>query len=56
MEKKRDNIVPFPSVAKGPIIPFLALAEKVGKMRDTVTIISTPLNIKNLRNSVPSDF
>ena len=53
MEKK-ENIVMFPFMAQGHIIPFLALALEIQKKRGcTITFVNTPLNIKNLRSSLP---
>ncbi|RVX13032.1 UDP-glycosyltransferase 92A1 [Vitis vinifera] len=53
MEKK-ENIVMFPFMAQGHIIPFLALALEIQKKRGcTITFVNTPLNIKKLRSSLP---
>ncbi|XP_022756273.1 UDP-glycosyltransferase 92A1 [Durio zibethinus] len=54
MAEKRENVVMFPFMAQGHIIPFLALAlhiEKTGKYK--ITFVNTPLNIKKLRSSLP---
>lgn len=53
MEKGRGNVVLFPFMARGHIIPFLALAQRIDQMGYPVTLVSTPLNIKNLHKSVP---
>nr|XP_010918853.2 uncharacterized protein LOC105043134 [Elaeis guineensis] len=53
MASKR--IVMFPYLAQGHIIPFLALAKLVEQRNPsyTITIVSTPLNIQNIRSSLP---
>ncbi|RVW48684.1 UDP-glycosyltransferase 92A1 [Vitis vinifera] len=55
MEKK-ENIVMFPYMAQGHIIPFLALALEIEKKRGcTITFVTTPLNLKKLQSSIPSN-
>lgn len=55
MEKK-DNIVVFPYMAQGHIITFLALALQIEKKRGcTITFVTTPLNLKKLQASIPSN-
>ncbi|KAI3449919.1 hypothetical protein Pfo_006584 [Paulownia fortunei] len=53
MEKGRENVVLFPFMAQGHIMPFLALAQHIEHMGYRVTFISTPLNIKKLYKSLP---
>ncbi|KAG4187000.1 hypothetical protein ERO13_A08G077500v2 [Gossypium hirsutum] len=56
MAEKRENVVMFPFMAQGHIIPFLALALLIEKTRNyKITFVNTPLNIKKLRSSLPSD-
>lgn len=59
-EEAAENIVIFPFMAQGHLIPFLALAlhiEKVASKKKkrslTINFVSTPLNIKSLRSSLP---
>uniref|UniRef100_A0A7N0UF68 Glycosyltransferase n=1 Tax=Kalanchoe fedtschenkoi TaxID=63787 RepID=A0A7N0UF68_KALFE len=55
-EKPSSNVVMFPFMAQGHIIPFLALALKIkARAPDnlTISIVNTPLNIANLRASLP---
>lgn len=41
-------------MAQGHIIPFLALAVQIQRRKDyTITFVNTPLNIRNLRESLP---
>ncbi|KAL2940877.1 UDP-glycosyltransferase 92A1 [Bienertia sinuspersici] len=54
-EKRREHVILFPFMAQGHIIPFLALALEIEKKKGyDITFINTPLNIKNLRPSLPS--
>ncbi|KAJ6428042.1 hypothetical protein OIU84_023456 [Salix udensis] len=54
MEQRKENIVMFPFMAQGHIIPFLALAIKLEQKRGcTITFASTPLNIKRIQPSLP---
>ncbi|CAA7398966.1 unnamed protein product [Spirodela intermedia] len=55
---RRQHIVLFPFLAQGHIIPFLALAKLITRRypgRFTVTLVSTPLNVRSLRQSLPPD-
>ena len=46
----------FPFMAQGHIIPYLALALQIEQRKNyTITFVNTPLNIKNLRSSLPPD-
>ncbi|KAI3867161.1 hypothetical protein MKX03_021019 [Papaver bracteatum] len=50
----KENVILFPFMAQGHIIPYLALALKIqSKFGYTVTILNTPLNIKKLQKSLP---
>ncbi|KAJ6714067.1 GLYCOSYLTRANSFERASE [Salix viminalis] len=54
MEQRKENIVMFPFMAQGHIIPFLALAIELEQKRGrTITFASTPLNIKRIKPSLP---
>ncbi|XP_059668873.1 UDP-glycosyltransferase 92A1-like [Cornus florida] len=53
MAERKENVVLFPFMAQGHIIPFLALALKIEQRGYNITFISTPLNIKKLRSSLP---
>lgn len=55
MEKaqKENNIVIFPFMAQGHIIPFLALALQLEQKGYPITFINTPLNINKLQSSIP---
>uniref|UniRef100_A0A2N9HTZ2 Glycosyltransferase n=1 Tax=Fagus sylvatica TaxID=28930 RepID=A0A2N9HTZ2_FAGSY len=56
MEQRKENIVMFPFMAQGHIRPFLALAFHIVERKNcTVSFINTPLNIKKLRPSLPSN-
>ncbi|KAL6963664.1 hypothetical protein U1Q18_034671 [Sarracenia purpurea var. burkii] len=48
------NIVMFPFMAQGHLIPFLALARQIEQRKKgfTITIVNTPLNIQKLRPSL----
>ncbi|CAK9146764.1 unnamed protein product [Ilex paraguariensis] len=54
MEQRKENIVMFPFMAQGHIIPFLALALELEQKVYTITFVNTPLNIKKLRSSLSS--
>ncbi|KAM7502615.1 hypothetical protein LguiB_001519 [Lonicera macranthoides] len=51
--QRRENIVIFPFMSQGHIIPFLALALQIEQKGYQITFINTPLNIKNLRRTLP---
>ncbi|KAK8587455.1 hypothetical protein V6N13_086443 [Hibiscus sabdariffa] len=54
MPDKRENVVVFPFMAQGHIIPFLALALHIERTTNyKITFINTPLNISKLRSSLP---
>ncbi|XP_028082534.1 UDP-glycosyltransferase 92A1-like [Camellia sinensis] len=54
MTERKENIVMFPFMAQGHIIPFLALALELEKKNGyTITFVNTRLNIKKLRSSIP---
>ncbi|GMJ04941.1 hypothetical protein like AT5G12890 [Hibiscus trionum] len=54
MADRRENVVIFPFMAQGHIIPFLALALHIEKTTNyTITFVNTPLNINKLRSSLP---
>ncbi|KAJ6307307.1 hypothetical protein OIU76_017157 [Salix suchowensis] len=54
MAEPKENIVMFPFMAQGHIIPFLALALHIEKTKSfTITFVNTPLNIKKLKSSIP---
>ncbi|KAL0459269.1 UNVERIFIED_CONTAM: Crocetin glucosyltransferase 3 [Sesamum latifolium] len=53
MADGRPNVVLFPFMAQGHIIPFLALAHHIEQMGYAVTFVNTPLNIKKLNKSLP---
>ena len=54
MARREENIVLFPFMAQGHIIPFLALALHIEQSKNySVTLVNTPLNIKKLRSSLP---
>ncbi|MQL73545.1 hypothetical protein Taro_005897 [Colocasia esculenta] len=55
---RRQHIVLLPFLAQGHIIPFLALARRIAQRhpgRFTLTLVSTPLNVRSLRSSLPPD-
>ncbi|XP_022879072.1 UDP-glycosyltransferase 92A1-like isoform X1 [Olea europaea var. sylvestris] len=52
MENRRENVVLFPFMAQGHIIPFFALAQKIEKHGYSITYVNTPLNIKKLQRSL----
>ncbi|RZC94307.1 hypothetical protein C5167_029871 [Papaver somniferum] len=50
----KENVILFPFMAQGHLIPYLALALKIQSKFDyTVTIVNTPLNIQKLQKSLP---
>ncbi|KAE8037083.1 hypothetical protein FH972_009706 [Carpinus fangiana] len=54
MAERKENIVMFPFMAQGHIIPFLALAIHMQQRKNcTITFVNTPLNIKKLTSSLP---
>ncbi|KAJ4822454.1 hypothetical protein Tsubulata_007013 [Turnera subulata] len=54
MASGKENIVLFPFMAQGHILPFLSLAQLIEqKENHTVNLISTPLNIKKIKQSLP---
>ncbi|KAI7983936.1 UDP-glycosyltransferase 92A1 [Camellia lanceoleosa] len=54
MTERKENIVMFPFMAQGHIIPFLALALELEKKNGyTIIFVNTRLNIKKLRPSIP---
>ncbi|XP_030526527.1 UDP-glycosyltransferase 92A1 [Rhodamnia argentea] len=57
-EDQANNIIIFPFMAQGHIIPFLALAlhleSKLERLPNlTITFLGTPLNVAKLRSSLP---
>ncbi|PQM38745.1 UDP-glycosyltransferase 92A1 isoform X1 [Prunus yedoensis var. nudiflora] len=51
----REHIVMLPLIAKGHLIPFLALAKQIQqKTGFTITIATTPLNIQYLKATISS--
>ncbi|KAK9220895.1 hypothetical protein WN944_009319 [Citrus x changshan-huyou] len=56
MAQRKENIVMFPFMAQGHIIPFLALALQLEKTNKyTITLVNTPLNLKKLKSSLPQN-
>ncbi|KAK4855338.1 hypothetical protein QYF36_006239 [Acer negundo] len=54
MVQKKENIVMFPFMAQGHIIPFLALALHIEQTKNySITFVNTPLNINKLKQSLP---
>ncbi|XP_043691860.1 UDP-glycosyltransferase 92A1 [Telopea speciosissima] len=54
MAQKEENVVIFPFMAQGHMIPFLSLALQIEQKKGyTVTFVNTPLNIEKLRHSLP---
>ncbi|XP_057483079.1 UDP-glycosyltransferase 92A1-like [Actinidia eriantha] len=49
MAERKENIVMFPFMAQGHIIPFLALALELEKKGYTITFVNTPQNIKKIQ-------
>ncbi|KAK2641311.1 hypothetical protein Ddye_023074 [Dipteronia dyeriana] len=57
MAETKENIVMFPFMAQGHIIPFLALAFQLVKTNKyTITFVNTKKNINKLRSSLPRNF
>ncbi|XP_058101314.1 UDP-glycosyltransferase 92A1-like [Magnolia sinica] len=51
---QKQHIVLFPTLCQGHFIPFLALAAHLEQRnRYTITLVSTPLNVKNLQSTLP---
>ncbi|KAI3721952.1 hypothetical protein L2E82_32972 [Cichorium intybus] len=48
-----NNIIMFPFMAQGHIIPFLALSLQLEQKGYQITFINTPLNLANLRRVLP---
>ncbi|XP_006446003.2 UDP-glycosyltransferase 92A1-like [Citrus sinensis] len=56
MAQRKENIVMFPLMAQGHIIPFLALALHLENTnRYTITFVNTPSNLKKLKSSLPQN-
>ncbi|XP_077210349.1 UDP-glycosyltransferase 92A1-like [Tasmannia lanceolata] len=56
MAEREKHMVLFPYMAQGHLIPFMELARLLQKRtRCTITLVNTPVNIKKLRASLPSD-
>lgn len=54
MTCKKENIVLFPFMAQGHIIPFIALTLKLEQNSGhTIVFVNTPLNIKKIQPSIP---
>ncbi|KAK0604948.1 hypothetical protein LWI29_021212 [Acer saccharum] len=54
MVQQKENIVMFPFMAQGHIIPFLALALHIEQTKNySITFVNTPLNINKLKQSLP---
>nr|AXM43885.1 aurone glycosyltransferase [Ornithogalum saundersiae] len=55
MEGKKQHVVLFPFMGQGHITPFLLLAELIHEYYPdyTITLVNTPLNIRNLQSSLP---
>ncbi|KAL6502974.1 hypothetical protein OROHE_024142 [Orobanche hederae] len=54
MSSENENIVLFPFMAQGHIIPFLSLALKLEQQTNyAITLINTPLNINRLKQNLP---
>ncbi|KAL3507173.1 hypothetical protein ACH5RR_032555 [Cinchona calisaya] len=52
----KEHIVMLPFTAHGHLIPFLALAKKIQQRTGfTITLVSTPLNVKYLENTISKD-
>ncbi|XP_058101315.1 UDP-glycosyltransferase 92A1-like [Magnolia sinica] len=51
---QKQHIILFPSMGQGHFIPFVALAAHLDHLdRYTVTLVSTPINVKNLQSTLP---
>nr|XP_010918857.1 UDP-glycosyltransferase 92A1 [Elaeis guineensis] len=57
-DQKPHHVVLFPYFAHGHFNPFLALAELIHRRYPTytLTLVSTPRNVQNLRSSLPPTF
>lgn len=56
MAERKENIVIFPFMAQGHIIPFLALALHIERQKGySITFVNTPFNINKLRSSLPQN-
>ncbi|XP_077252723.1 UDP-glycosyltransferase 92A1-like isoform X2 [Tasmannia lanceolata] len=56
MTEIEKHMVLFPYMAQGHLIPSMELARLLNRRtRCTITLVNTPLNIKKLRASLPSD-
>ncbi|XP_071734828.1 UDP-glycosyltransferase 92A1-like [Rutidosis leptorrhynchoides] len=53
MAENNNNIIMFPFMAQGHIIPFLALSLQLEQKGYQITFINTPHNITNLRRTIP---
>ncbi|KAL7174059.1 hypothetical protein ACSBR2_033332 [Camellia fascicularis] len=53
MAGSKENIVMFPFMAQGHLIPFLALALQIEQRGYNVIFVNTTLNIIKLRKSIP---
>ncbi|XP_076942409.1 UDP-glycosyltransferase 92A1-like [Bidens hawaiensis] len=53
MANNNNNIIMFPFMAQGHIIPFLSLSLRLEQKGYQITFINTPLNIFNLRRTLP---
>lgn len=52
--ERKENVVMFPFMGQGHIIPFLALALHIEREKGySITFVNTPLNISKLRSSIP---
>lgn len=51
--EKKGRVVMFPFMAQGHIIPFLGLAFQIENRGYDIIFITTPLNVKKLRSSIP---
>ncbi|KAJ0771639.1 putative UDP-glucuronosyl/UDP-glucosyltransferase, UDP-glycosyltransferase family [Helianthus annuus] len=49
----KHNIIMFPFMAQGHLIPFLSLSLQLEQKGYKITFINTPLNIANLRRTLP---
>ncbi|CAA2992263.1 UDP-glycosyltransferase 92A1-like [Olea europaea subsp. europaea] len=55
MERRKENVLLFPFMAKSHIIPFLALAQQIERKGYTITFVNTSINIKKLQKFLPSN-
>ncbi|KAF3434080.1 hypothetical protein FNV43_RR25183 [Rhamnella rubrinervis] len=55
MSDRGKNIVMFPVMAQGHIIPFIALAHRIQQISDiyTITFVTTPLNVNKIKSYLP---